>query len=116
MDLRQQLETLNRMWMESYVKRDLAFLEQHVADEYVSTFPDGSVLDKKGEIAALSSGAVVLTDMRAREMTVQLYGEAAVITGQSTIEARVAGRDESGEYRDNRWVAVASQVTRIANP
>jgi ketosteroid isomerase-like protein len=121
-DLMKHLEALNRRWMESYVNRDVAFLEQHLADEYVSTFPDGAVLDKRGEIEALSSGAVILGVMRPNEMTVRLYGDAAVITGQSTLKARVKDRDESGEFRftdvwvrhGERWLAVASQVTRIA--
>jgi ketosteroid isomerase-like protein len=123
-DLKKQLATLNRMWMQAYVDRDVAFLEGHVADEYVATFPDGTVIDKKGEIDALASGAFTLTEMHAREMTVRVYGDAAIITGQSTIKATVKGRDERGEFRftdvwvrqADRWVAVASQVTRIAAP
>jgi ketosteroid isomerase-like protein len=116
------IEALNREWMRSYVKRDTTFLRQYLADDYVGTFPDGTVLDKRGEIAALESGAVVITDMKASEMKVHLYGEAAVITGRSSIEAVVNGAAESGEYRFTdvwikrgaRWQAVASQVTRIA--
>lgn len=121
-DLTKHLEALNRAWMQSYVERNVAFLEQHLADEYVSTFPDGAVLDKQGEIAALLSGAVMLSEMRASEMRVRVYADAAVITGQSTIKARVKDRDESGQFRftdvwikrGERWLAVASQVTRIA--
>jgi ketosteroid isomerase-like protein len=123
-ELTRQLETLNRMWMAAYVNRDIEFLDQHVADDYVSTFPDGAVLDKKGEIDALLSGAVTLSEMHADEMTVRVYGSTAVITGQSTIKAKVQGRDESGQFRftdvwvkqRERWLAVASQVTRIASP
>ena len=120
--LMEELAKLNRQWMESYVRRDTGFLEQHLADDYMSTFPDGTVLDKKGEIDALESGAVALTEMTPSEMKVRTYGDAAVITGQSTIKAKVNGQEVSGEYRftdvwakqANRWMAVASQVTRIA--
>src|SRR5688572_15058521 len=118
----EEIAALNKEWMRSYVKRDTAFLKQYLAEDYVGTFPNGTVLDKRGEIAALESGAVVITDMRPSEMKVQLYGEAAVITGRSAIEALVNGAAESGEYRFTdvwikqgaRWQAVASQVTRIA--
>ena len=110
--------------MESHVKRDTAFLERHLSDDYISTFPDGSVLDKKGEIESVKSGAVALTEMKPSEMKARIYGEAAVITGRSTIKAKVKGQDVSGEYRftdvwirrGDRWQAVASQVTRIAKP
>ena len=122
--LTEEVKKLNQEWMESYVKRDTAFLERHLSDDYISTFPDGTVLDKKGEIESVKSGAVALTEMKPSEMKVRIYGEAAVITGRSTIKAKVKGQDVSGEYRftdvwirrGDRWQAVASQVTRIAKP
>ena len=57
-----------------------------------------------------------------REMNVRVYGDAAVITGRSTIKANVDGQPVTGDYRftdvwvkRDDWQAVASQVTRIAN-
>jgi ketosteroid isomerase-like protein len=122
--LTEEVADLNRRWMRAYVDRDVEFLERHLAEDYVSTFPDGAVLDRKGEIEALKSGAVTISSMQPSEMRVRLYGEVAVITGQSTIRAKVGGREESGDYRftdvwakrGKLWQAVASQVTRIANP
>jgi ketosteroid isomerase-like protein len=122
-NLMKEVEQLNRQCMESYVTRDTAFLEQYLADDYASTFPDGTVLDKKGEIESLKSGDIALTEMTPSGMDVRTYGGAtAVITGRSTIKANVKGQEVSGEYRftdvwikqGDRWLAVASQVTRIA--
>lgn len=119
--LAKEAEALNREWMQSYVRGDVDFLERYLADDYVSTFPDGTVYDKQGEIEALKSGAVALTEMTPREMNVRIYGETAVITGRSAIGARTNGQDVAGELRftdvwvkqQNRWLAVASQATRI---
>ena len=120
--LADEVAKLNRQWMEAYVRRDAEFLERYLSEDYVSTFPDGKVLDKKGELEALKSGSVSITDMRPREMNVRIYGEVAVITGQSTIKAKVGSGEVSGEYRftdvwakHRDWQAVASQVTRIAD-
>ena len=121
-NLTEEVTRLNRRWMEAYVRRNTAFLEQYLAEDYVSTFPDGTVLDKQGEIESLKSGDIALTEMTPSEMNVRTYDGAAVITGRSTIKANVKGEKVSGEYRftdvwikqDNRWLAVASQVTRIA--
>jgi len=121
-NLADEVTRLNRRWMESYVRRDTAFLEEYLADDYMSTFPDGTVLDKQGEIESLKSGDIALTEMTPSEMNVRTYGGAAVIAGRSTIKADVKGEKVSGEYRftdvwikqDDRWRAVASQVTRIA--
>lgn len=117
----EHLRRLNRQWMEAYTKRDTAFLESHMSDDYVGTFPDGTVHGKKGEIEAVASGAVSITHMVPREMTVHVYGDAAVITGQSCVRATVDGQDIADELRftdvwikqENQWKAVASQVTRI---
>jgi hypothetical protein len=42
--------------MEAYTRRDTAFLDLHMSDDYVGTFPDGTVHDKKSEIEAVASG------------------------------------------------------------
>jgi ketosteroid isomerase-like protein len=115
---------LNRQWMEAYTKRDTAFLNRYLSDDYVGTFPDGTVHDKKSEIEAVTSGAVAIAQMQPGEMTVRVYDNAAVITGQSSVKARVEGQDMSAELRftdvwvkrGNQWQAVASQVTRIERP
>jgi ketosteroid isomerase-like protein len=119
--LKEEVTELNQQWTECYAKRDTAFLERYLSDDYVSTFPDGAVLDKKGEIESVKSGDVTFTEIPS-ELKVRIYGEAAVITGRSTLKAKVKGQDVSGEHRlthvwirqSERWQVVASQVTRIA--
>jgi ketosteroid isomerase-like protein len=121
-ELIEEVASLNRQWMESYVRGDVGFLERYLSEDYSSTFPDGSVLDKKGEIEALKSGEIALHEMTPREMKVSLYGDTAVITGQSSIRAKAGGQEISGAYRfidiwvkrSEGWCAVASQVTRIS--
>lgn len=119
----EEVTNLQQQWTESYAKGDAAFLERHLSDDYIDTFPDGTVLDRNGEIESVKSGTVAFTEIPG-EINVRIYGEAAVITGRSTIKAKLKGQDVSGEHRfthvwirqDDRWQVVASQVTRIANP
>ena len=118
------LYKLERAWMEAYVNRDISFLERYLSDDYAGTDPDGTVRDKKGEIEAMKLATVALAEMKPIEIMVRTYGDAAVITGRSIIEAKVNGQDVSGQYRftdvwikqGDRWQAVASQVNRIAKP
>jgi ketosteroid isomerase-like protein len=118
-----EVQKLMQEWIESYGKRDTRFLERYLSGDYVSTFPDGAVLDKKGEIESVKSGVLAFTEIPI-EMKVRIYGGTAVITGRSTMKAKMKGQDVSGEYRfthvwikrSNRWQVVASQVTRIAKP
>ena len=118
------VKKLELEWLESYVKRDTDFLERYVSDDYTSIDPHGTIVYKKGEIESVKSGDLAITEMKPNEMKVRTYGDAAVITGRSTIKAKVSGQDASGEYRftdvwvkrGDRWQAVASQLTRIAKP
>jgi ketosteroid isomerase-like protein len=118
------VKKLEREWVDAYVKRDTAFSEVFLADDYAVTYPDGTVLDKKREIEGVKSGAVAPTEIKLSEMKVRTYGDTAVVTGRSTIKGKVKDQDVSGEYRftdvlvkrGDRWQAVAGQVTRIANP
>jgi ketosteroid isomerase-like protein len=120
----QTLAELNRRWMEAYTTGDIAFLEAHMAEDYVSTFPDGTVHDKRSEIAAVQTGEVNITKMEPKEMLVRVYDATAVCTGRSAITAVVDGRLLSADFRftdvwvanEGRWQAVSSQVTRIEHP
>src|SRR5260221_2739955 len=95
----EEVRRWNEQWMESYVNRDFAFLHQHLSDEYVSTFPDGTVLDKKGEMELLQSGDVAFAAMKPLEMKVRVYGETAGVTRRSAIRAKVKGQDGRREFR-----------------
>jgi Domain of unknown function (DUF4440) len=89
--LTEEVKKLMQEWTESYVKRDTAFLDRYLSDDYVSTFPDGAVPDKNGEIESVKSGAVVFTEVPS-EMKGRIYAEAALTTGRSTIKANVKAR------------------------
>lgn len=88
--LKEEVKDLNQLWTESYAKGDSAFLQRYLSDDYLSTYPDGTVLDKEGEIESVKSGEVSFTEIP-RELNVRVYGEAAVITGRSTLKAKVKG-------------------------
>jgi hypothetical protein len=44
----------------------LGFSKQYLSDDYVSTFPDGVVLDKKGEIESVKSGTIAFMEIPVR--------------------------------------------------
>jgi hypothetical protein len=47
----QELIALEKRWNDSWVKRDPAFLDRILADDYIGTRSDGSVFSKAQEIA-----------------------------------------------------------------
>jgi len=118
----QALMQIEREWSEAVLKHDVAFLERLFADEYTSTDSDGRVLNRTQDIAEIKSGDVQLESAVPDEMKVHVYGDAAVVTGRSTIKGQLKGKPISGQYRwtdtfvwrNGRWQCVATQGTRIA--
>jgi hypothetical protein len=86
--------TVNKQYDEAIMRGDVAVLERIFADEFIYTNPKADVLDKKQQIAALSSGDVKLADAKSDDVRIRIYGETAVMTGRFTAKAESAGTSE----------------------
>jgi ketosteroid isomerase-like protein len=95
----QELINLENEWADALVKHDWVFIDRILADDYVTTDPEGNVSTKAQEIAFLKSRESALTPCVHHEMKVRVYGDAAVVTGRSTINETYKGKDFSGNYR-----------------
>jgi hypothetical protein len=82
----QELIKLENEWGDALVKHEWAFLDQILADDYILTLPDGNVWTKAQFLASLKSGEDVLTAAVADEIKVRVYGDAAVVTGRTTVK------------------------------
>ena len=99
------------------MRGDAAALERIFADEFIYTNPKAEVLDKKQQIAALSSGELKLSEAKSDDVRIRIYGETAVMTGRFTAKAESTGKREMIEERytavwvrrDGRWQLVAEQ-------
>jgi ketosteroid isomerase-like protein len=89
-----ELLTVNKQYDEAIMRGDVAALERIFADEFIYTNPKADVLDKKQQIAALSSGDVKLADAKSDDVRIRIYGETAVMTGRFTAKAESAGTSE----------------------
>jgi len=118
----QELITLENEWADAWVKRDVAFFERIMADEYVWTSPWGKVFTKADNLTAAKSGEDVITSWVLAEMKVSVYGDAAVVTGHCAVKEMYKGQDVSGQERwthtwikrSGRWQCVAAHSSEIA--
>ncbi len=118
----QELMKLEQDWAKAYVQHDLVVLGRIEADEITYTDPDGAVMTKTQDLEDVKSGAFVAASFVVDEMKVNVYGDAAVITGRSTIKAQYKGKDGSGQFRwtdtwirrAGLWQCVASHASKIA--
>jgi uncharacterized protein (TIGR02246 family) len=107
-------------WLDALLKNDLDALDSIIADDYIITNSDGSVLGKQQDMEPLKSGLkfeyAAIEDLRVR-----VYGDTAVATGITTFKGNFKGRAFTARERftdvwvkrNGLWQAVASQETRL---
>ncbi len=116
---------LEQDWANAVAKHDAAFIEKVEADDYVYTDAAGNVGHKADDLAAARATDVKIDAFRLSAMTVQLHGDAAVVTGETTVSGNDRGAALNGTYRwtdtfvrrvDGSWQAIASQATAVTRP
>ena len=110
------LEALNRGYLLAGEKADVAWYSEHLAEDYMATNPDGSLVDKAGFLARFKepSGA---TNLRAPDVHIQLVGDVALIHARFE-DTKPDGKTGGGRYtdiwarRDGRWLCVSAHFVR----
>jgi ketosteroid isomerase-like protein len=113
---------LENDWSTAWQKKDAAFLQKLLADEYLSTDQEGATFTKAQDVANVSSAGTSMTSFALTDMKVHVYADTAVVTGLNTIKATFKGKDTSGAYRftdvfvkrEGRWLVVATQSSLVA--
>ncbi len=111
---------LEREWADAVKRGDTEWMERHYAPEYTWTSPEGTVNDRKADIA--DAKHYTFDSLDVSDTRVQVIGDTAVVTGVTTLKGKYKGQDFSGRYRftdtfvrrDGRWLIMASQYTRVA--
>jgi len=109
------LTALNRDFTASVQKGDVQRFEEILADDFMTSTPDGSLLDK-AEYLKLTAQPVTISELVAEDVRIRLLGDFAIIHGR--FNSRSAdGKQRRGRYTDNwarrdgTWVAVSAHVT-----
>ncbi len=119
----QVLIELERGWNEAFYRRDVAFIENLLADEFTATYEDGSRGDRAKELALAAEFDQQVESAIQDEFTVRVYRDTAVVWFRlRLIGIRQGQRAElTLRYtdvwvmRDGRWQCVSAQSTRV-NP
>jgi ketosteroid isomerase-like protein len=120
----QQLKKLEMQWANAGVKKDLAVIDRLLADDFITTDPEGEVFTKAEEIAFLKSGEDIVSSAELSDIKVRVYGDAAVVTYVYKAKETLKGRDVSGTSRwtdtwvkrGGSWQCAASQGSMVAHP
>jgi ketosteroid isomerase-like protein len=113
---------LERGWNEAFYKKDVAFIEKLLAEEFVATYDDGRRGDKATELALAANFNQQVESASPDEFSVQVYRDTAIVWFTLRIVGiREGQRSEMAlrytdvwVVRDGRWQCVSSQSTRVA--
>jgi len=115
------LVDLERRWNAAFYKKDAAFIETILADEFVATYDDGTRGDKAKELTLAAAFDQLVESAVPDEFTVKVYRDTAVvwftlrITGlrQGERAETVLRYTDMWVVRDGRWQCVSSQSTQV---
>jgi ketosteroid isomerase-like protein len=110
------LARLNRDYIASVQDSDVARFEELLADDFLCSHPDGSLVDR-ATFLAQTARPVTIRGLAAEDVKVRLMGDVAIIHA-ATRYLKPEGAEGRGRYtdvwarRDGRWLCVSAHVTR----
>ena len=112
----QTLTALNDAYIRSVQHSDVSRFEQLLAEDFLCTLSDGSLLDRT-RFLTYTAAPVTISGLAAHDVDVRLLGDVAIVHARTTF-TYADGRPGEGRYtdvwarRNGRWLAVAAHVTR----
>jgi len=103
-------------WAVALEKSDAAALDAILADSYVDADEQGHRSDKQAVLAILKSGDLKIESLKLADMHVNVYGDAAVVTGSASQAGSFQGQALPAKIiftdtfirQNGKWKAVAS--------
>jgi ketosteroid isomerase-like protein len=114
------LVRLNEDYIESVKKSDVGRFREILADDFLCTLPDGTIVDRE-QFLANTARPYALGSLQAHDVNVRLMGDFAILHARTTFTLP-DGTHGSGRYTDvwarrkGQWLAVAAHVTRKGGP
>ncbi len=119
----QTLIELEQSWNEALYRKDVAFVENILTDEFVATYDDGSRGDKARELALVAEFNQQVESSVQDEFTVKVYRDTAVVWFTLRLVGIRQGQRAEVTFRytdvfvqrNGRWQCVSTHSTRV-NP
>ena len=112
---------LDKKRMTAMAQKDIASLNELIADDLVYTHSTARLDTKQSLIGNMESGSTVYTSVVPSDVKAQDLGDAVVLTGSCRISVNAGGRPNSFGVRftdvyakrNGRWQMVSWQSTRL---
>ena len=118
----QILVQLEQDWDAAFRRKDVRFIENILADEFVATYSNGTRGDRAKELALTADCDLQIDSSTLDEFIVKVYGDTAVVWMSQHLVGPSQGRQLEVTFRyvdvfvqrGGRWQCVASQSTRVS--
>jgi ketosteroid isomerase-like protein len=110
------LRELNGEYIRSVQHSDVERFDEILASDFYCSNPDGTLVDR-GDFLRQTAKPVTISDLRAHDVNIRLFGDVAIIHARTTYTFP-DGQPGAGRYTDcwaridGRWLAVSAHVTR----
>jgi ketosteroid isomerase-like protein len=123
-DAKEQVRQLGQQWADAEALGDTGTLGRLLTDDFVLVGPLGFMLDKQQYLGSRLSGDLRHESFAWEDLSVRVYGDAAVVVGSQTQLSTYQGHDASGRFRVTQvaveqggvWVIAAIHLSPIAQP
>ena len=117
----QVLIELEQGWNEAFYSKDVAFIENILADDFVATYDDGSRGDKAKELALTAEFNQRVESALQDEFKVKVYGDTAVVWFTLRLVGIRQGQQVEVTFRytdvwvlnNGEWRCVSTQSTKV---
>jgi len=110
------LRRLNEDFVRSVQESDVRRFEEILAEDFLNSNPDGSLVDRAGFLAQIARPATI-SNLEARDVRVRIMGDVAIIHARTEYR-KPDGQTGVGRYTDvwarrqGQWLCVSAHVTR----
>jgi len=110
------LRRLNQNYIRSVQESDVGYFEEALAEDFLSTRPDCSLVGRAEFLAQIARPAGI-SNLEAHDVQIRLLGDTAIIHARTSY-TKPDGRPGAGRYTDiwakkeGRWLCIAAHVTR----
>ena len=115
------LMKLERDWDFAYHHKDIKFIENVLAQEFIATYAEGQRADRAKELQLAEDFNQQIDSSVLDEFNIKIYGNTAVVMFTQKLTGPSKGQALTLTFRyidvfvmrDGRWQCVASQSTRV---
>ncbi len=110
------LQQLNQDYCRSVEHSDVRRFDEILADDFLNTNPDGSLVDRAGFLAQIAQPATI-SKIEPHDVRIRILGDIAIIHARTSYR-KADGQEGAGRYTDvwarrqGEWLCVSAHVTR----